>query len=122
MLLKNVSVKVELPKYGAPTVTAFRKSSPAGGARFRASDDWHKLITRDWATPDGELVRLGVGMSAGAVPADAGPMIRRFAPDLRHQALNLLAAGGGWAGSRPTVSKRMERLDPKAGWWYAGCS
>ena len=116
MLLKNVSVKVELPKYGAPTVTAFRKSSPAGGVRFRADDTWHALITRDWATPDGELVRLGVGMSAGAVPADAVP-VGRSGVWVSRESGDVLAVPDAVRNARKSV-KRMKSYALNHAWTF----
>lgn len=117
MLFQNGSVKIELPKFGAPTVTVYRRTSPAGGARFRADDTWHTLVARDWVNPDtGELVRLGVGMSAGAVPVDAVPL-GRSAVWLARGSGEVLAVPDAVRNARKSV-KRMKSYALNHEWSY----
>jgi len=116
LLFKNVAVKIELPKFGAPTVTAYKKNTPAGGARFRADDAWHTLMARDWATADGELVRLGVGMSAQSVPADAVP-VGRSAVWLARDSGEVLAIPDAVRNARKSV-KRMKSYALNHQWSY----
>lgn len=117
MLFQNGSVKIELPKFGAPTVTVYRRTSPAGGARFRADDTWHTLVARDWVNPDtGEVVRLGVGMSAGAVPAESVPL-GRSAVWLARESGEVLAVPDAVRNARKSV-KRMKSYALNHEWSY----